>query len=333
MPRPRTGSIVRRGDKIYARITYIEDGVRKQVWRRAENVTEAKRINRHLIQDLEDRGPSSIDGERMTFKQLAEYYEEHYIVEPQYIDGQKVAGLRGHKKYLPILKPLREYFGDQRIREITSGQIEKFKIVRIKTPTRLNGRRRSIASVDKELAMLCRICEIAVSEGWLLKNPCIAVRPLAQRSKETKRQQILTPEDQKRLLALLDREAQHSTDSIKQQNRDRWLLEAVIAIAERWKVVRDYDLPREKKLDRITQLDLASSFSIVSQSDKTERMQVANRLKECGVRKMFPGARSWFDRLVEFVVDEIERGQTPEEIVSGLKARLALTPIYRVKHA
>jgi hypothetical protein len=78
MGRERNGSIRTTNDgTIYARVTYVDTGgKRREINRKAENRTEARRIIKRILFELENIGEKSIGGERMTFRQLADKYSE-----------------------------------------------------------------------------------------------------------------------------------------------------------------------------------------------------------------------------------------------------------------
>lgn len=112
---------------------------------------------------------------------------------------------------------------------------------------------------------------------------------------------------------------------VKSRNRERWLREAVNNITVMWERMRNSTfLSYQDKLDRITQVALASEIGIGKDKDPDSVIEVLrNRLIECGVRDMFFGSGSWYDSFVQTVVEEIERGLTSEQIVLNLKSRLA----------
>ena len=82
MAKERRGSIRTRKDgSIWARVTYVgNDGKRHELQRRAENRTQARFIIKGLLAELEERGDRGLDGQRMTFKELAAYYKEHKLL-------------------------------------------------------------------------------------------------------------------------------------------------------------------------------------------------------------------------------------------------------------
>lgn len=106
----------------------------------------------------------------MTFNQLADYYENKYLTEPQYVNGRKVSGLRSAYDYQLRLDVSIEHFGKRKLKTIKYSDIEAFRVLRLNTPTR-HDKQRSIATVNLELSVLRRILNIAVRNDWIAKNP------------------------------------------------------------------------------------------------------------------------------------------------------------------
>lgn len=225
MPRSRTGAAItrwktRNGKRVkqwFACITYFEND--KRVYRygkpKDNTKTAARELAKQMLADMDDRGPKALDTANMTFSELADYYRETYLIDPEYVDGKKVAGYRGKYVMEINLKILSGYFGKRRIKEITHADIKKFKAVRLKTPavfgknTRGDGetghevkRQRSIATVHKELSLLRRVLNVAVSNGWLVKNPFDKGDSLINPGDEKPRERILTKDEEEKLLAV-----------------------------------------------------------------------------------------------------------------------------------
>jgi integrase len=224
MPRHKTGAAIQKwrvknGKRVrewHACLSYWKDGKRVQDTRKPRDNTKtaARNLAKEMLKELEEQGPKSLDAANMTFAQMAQFYEETYLTDPEYVDGRKVAGYRGKYVFGIILKIHKNYFGHQRIKEITHGDLKKFKAVRLKTPavfgkntrgTDKSGnviqRQRSIATVHKELSLLRRIFNVAVSNGWLTKNPFDMGDSLINPGDEKSRERILTKEEEEKLLA------------------------------------------------------------------------------------------------------------------------------------
>src|SRR5215471_2074314 len=124
MARQRTGSAVARkikkGNRTqtiwYARVTYIDNGKRKQQCQKALNKSDAKDRAKQMLRDLDDHGEETLNAARMTFAQLADYYKKKYLKEAQYIDGRKIEGLRSLDSVISRWTTIKDYFAKKRLR-------------------------------------------------------------------------------------------------------------------------------------------------------------------------------------------------------------------------
>jgi len=208
MARERKGSIVERGDKVYARIQFVDAGGRKRdIWRRAENRTAARAKIRRMLRELETTGVRAVDADRLTYAELAGIYQEKRLIPAKYIGGRKVSGLRSVKPARVALRATVEYFGSQVIKSITHSDVERYKILRLETPT-LRGQR-AIASVNRELESMRAVMRFAVREGWLAKSPFEMGAPLISKADETQRERILTHDEEELLLAVCCEKRSH----------------------------------------------------------------------------------------------------------------------------
>jgi integrase len=137
----------------------------------------------------------------MTFRQLAETYEEHKLIPAEYVGERKVAGLRSLNAPQIFLATLTNHFGSRPIKAITYADIEKFKRTRLKTQT-VKGKARSITSVNRELEMLRAVLNYAKREGWILRNPFESGAPLISKADEVHRERLLDRREEERLLAV-----------------------------------------------------------------------------------------------------------------------------------
>lgn len=94
-----------------------------------------------------------------------------------------------------------EHFGDKRLDSIEHSDIEDFKLKRLQTPTKHSGQR-SVASVHRELEVLRRVLNFAVTNRKLASNPFNAgiSTPIIQRKVETRRERIPTFSEEMALL-------------------------------------------------------------------------------------------------------------------------------------
>jgi integrase len=139
----------------------------------------------------------------MTFDDLATYFERHYVFPAEYVEGRKVAGVRSVATARSQLKALRGFFGRCRLRSITYEDVRGFRTARLKEPTR-SEKQRTIASVNRELSMLRRILRLAETQGWIPKSPFSCGDPLISLADESRRERILTRDEEARLLQACD---------------------------------------------------------------------------------------------------------------------------------
>lgn len=203
----RAGSVISRGKgrnkTWWARLVYTDEetGKRRDRQRRAESFAHAKELAEALVKDYDQSAGRSFDAERMTFQDLADYCEKHYYKAAEYHDERKVAGVRGLATAKGQIKALRAHFGKKRLRRITYADLRNFRAARLQTKSDRTDKNLSIATVNRELSTLRRMFNVAVTEGWLIRNPFNSGPPLISTADERRRERILTPDEEKSLLA------------------------------------------------------------------------------------------------------------------------------------
>jgi integrase len=222
MPKDVTGSVTFRQGHLRARLRFTdENGKRREISRIVRTQEEGQKVLRKIIRQLEEGGARQLEAERMPFSELANRYEALYIQPPTYIGEVKVSGMRSWENQLRVLKVLREYFADRKIRTITVGDIKAFADHRLKAPKIVNlkakpatktqparpaerkaiGGQRSLAAVNRELELLRAMLSFAERENWIVKSPFQRGARLIRKSEEVSRERILTEDEQARLLA------------------------------------------------------------------------------------------------------------------------------------
>lgn len=201
----------------YARVGYTdEQGKRHDKVRAAESRTHARELIRDILRELEEDGGRTLDASRMTFADLAKYFEDHYLKPAEYVDGRKIEGMRSLEPARAAVNALKLHFGKRRLQTIRYSDIRSYRASRLKAPTRGDVARhqrelkdnpkaelavtRSIATVNRELSKLRRMFNIAQREGWIKQNPFAAGESLISLADERKRERILTNEEERRLL-------------------------------------------------------------------------------------------------------------------------------------
>lgn len=200
MARERRGYTEVRNGKMYARLQYTDErGNKRTVWQKVKTKAEGREFLNKVIYEADQHGDTVLDGARMTFEDLANYYEKTYAIDPKYVGNAKIAGLKSKRNAILYLRSLRAYFGKQKIRAIIQRDIEEYRLIRFDTPRERDGKPRSIAGVHRELALLRRMLNVAIQQGWLTKSPFGS--GLISAAFEEERTRILTREEEKRLLA------------------------------------------------------------------------------------------------------------------------------------
>lgn len=200
----RNGYIYEEKGKWIARVTVKDhNGKRRNLKRTVESKSKANEALRQLLNQIETEGMKGIDAAKMTFNDLANYYITHYVVEPLYMNDRKIAGLRDWKRRKNMVKMFCSYFGNYKIREITYDNLLFFRAKRFKT-LKSNNEERSITTVNRELACLRRIFNIALRQDWIIKNPFNRGESLIDVSAERQRERILTLDEEQRLLSACD---------------------------------------------------------------------------------------------------------------------------------
>lgn len=176
-----------------------ENGKRRNVKRRAKSKTEAETKLKTLLRQIDDEGSRVVDFNLLTFNHLADFYEKRYLHKAVYVNGQKVSGLRDVARPKELLKHFRAFFGKKKLREITYGDLLTYRDARFKVQTQYK-RQRTLGSWNREAAVLRRILNVGCQQGWILKNPFHCGDPLIIVSAERRREKILTPAEEMRLL-------------------------------------------------------------------------------------------------------------------------------------
>src|SRR5262249_25855209 len=141
MPRLATGSVLQLADGTWwGRITFKDEtGKRRERRKRAINKTDAKDKRDDLLLELKKHGVVAAGNDRVTFEELADYFDKQYLIPAEYKDNVKIAGVRDTRNYKSMLKTLREHFGTKRLRHLTYGDLREFKLSRLRTKSQRVG--------------------------------------------------------------------------------------------------------------------------------------------------------------------------------------------------
>lgn len=192
------------GDLVwYARIIrYDGNGKKKQYVAKADNKSHARRLRDELQDKYSKRGEKAIEGDKLTFRKLADSYKKKKLIPAEYHGNngaeRKVAGLRSVKPVLHYVQVLTAFFGSYLLRNISHSDIEDFKARRLKTESKRG--ERSIADVNRTLSLMRTMMRHAVQNGWIMQSPFDLGAPLISMSDEVKRERTLSFDEESRLL-------------------------------------------------------------------------------------------------------------------------------------
>lgn len=99
----------------WARHTYTDhDKQRRYVKRRAKVNTEdgAKTVLQEILTGFQSKPAKVI----FTLSELCNYYAEDYCVVTEFVEGQKINGMKDDKKIRSFLKLYKQHFGKIRLR-------------------------------------------------------------------------------------------------------------------------------------------------------------------------------------------------------------------------
>lgn len=187
---------------LYARLQYQdESGKWKEKLKPITDKRTANRIVEEMRRELELHGQETLNSDKLTFRELAEKYEEIKLVPASYQDGVKVSGKRSIAPVKSALNALLPFFERKLIRNIKTSDIEGYKQSRLKTVT-MRGSTMKVATINRELSLLRTMLNFALQNEWIIKNPFILSKGVISMSAEVERDRILSFDEEKRLLAV-----------------------------------------------------------------------------------------------------------------------------------
>jgi integrase len=209
----RTGSVKKHRGRWTARITWLDPvtGERREIRRVAKPNTKVRacELRDELLDEQNETGWQGLDRETATFADLARYFVETYATIPEYRDGRKIAGMRSWHSAKGHAETLAEIFGRRLLRSISFEDLRRCRLDLVRSTT-VRGTPRSVANVNRIMSVARRMFNIALREGWILRNPFAGVRAsgvadsLIPVADETHRERVLTRTEETRLLAACD---------------------------------------------------------------------------------------------------------------------------------
>ncbi len=179
--------------KLYARIQIRQpDGKLKTYLKPAKNATHADQLAAEMFDDYAVRKTGFIDGEVMTFDDLAKWYIETKVQPPVYSDtGIKVSGMRTHRNVRLRIERLQKFLGKMLIKHINEDVLAACKDwLKKESPNA------KPASINRYLEDLRAMLRAAVRRRWLRENPFDFGDRMIDTALEARREVILTGEQE-----------------------------------------------------------------------------------------------------------------------------------------
>jgi hypothetical protein len=195
----------RRADGTYwARIRYTdESGKTRDTITRAESAADANAKSNELVKKYEaEHGISRESPTPITFDKFADLFIPH-------IERQ-----RSYKSALVFLRTLRNHFGSKRLTSITYSDVQAYAKKRRKTVSLRTGKKLKQASINREIALLSSMFKEAIEQGFVVKNPIKDGARIIKPEEETRRDRVLSKEEEARLLAVCTGRRAHLRSAI-----------------------------------------------------------------------------------------------------------------------
>jgi integrase len=211
-----------------------ENGKVRDFQRRAESQAHAGELRKELEKLYNKDGGKSLLNQAKTFAELADHYQKQYLKPAEYHEetGRKISGLRSHRTPLMQLRYAREFFGKKKLQSINYEDLLAYRQMRLEKPIEkevwtktettaknIKGkikrkktvvtRPRAIASVNRELALLRKMFNVAERMRWIDRSPFKDGDSLISIADEKKRDRVLTQAEEQRLLAACTGKREH----------------------------------------------------------------------------------------------------------------------------
>lgn len=178
---------------LYARVFIKnDDGTLKPIYRRADNITHAEQIGEELKREFENRGQAFIDGRKMTFGELAEWYKKEFVIPPVYVGGVKIEGMRTWENEQNKIDRIVKAIGKKLlISEIDDSTFRSFRKKRIKEGV-------SITTINRDFESVRAMMRKAWKKKWVKELPDF--QDFIQKGLECRRTVTVTAEQEKLIL-------------------------------------------------------------------------------------------------------------------------------------
>ena len=177
----------------YGRIQVKQDNgkYKTEYTDRAINATHAEQLALELKEKYAKSGQAFFDGRKMTLFDLAEWYKPKYAIPALYVDGKKVAGMRGWKAERSKIDRICSTLGHHLIVELDEDILRDYKLSELK-------KGKKISSVNRDLESIRAMIRKAVKKKWRTEN--LDFDELIDKSLENRRTVTITLDEEQRIL-------------------------------------------------------------------------------------------------------------------------------------
>lgn len=162
-----------------------------------------------LEAELKKTHGQSATGDKMTFRDLANYAKTTFYRPAEIREGRKVAGIKSYKQTYSAIDSLIGFFGNRKLASLTRNDLTAYKSWRLKqgdrrgTKGQLNPAERNpvkLSTVNRDLATFKHLIKFAYAEGWISRDITLGSTAI-DNDAETARSRTLTDNEEMRLLA------------------------------------------------------------------------------------------------------------------------------------
>jgi integrase len=186
-------SFVERKGSTFARATYLQNGKRREVWRKVEG--KRRDAQNAVINEIESI-LSNTDSTPRTFHELAEYVIKTKAIPANFVNDEKVKGIKTYKQMRSVIGDLDTFYDDTPLTKMTRDAVQRYRVHIIEKPAR--GKQRSNASVFQHLRILRSVLNVAEQERWMDRAP--SFKGLISSAAEARREDIPSRETFDRIL-------------------------------------------------------------------------------------------------------------------------------------
>ncbi|MBK7513811.1 MAG: hypothetical protein IPI76_16360 [Chloracidobacterium sp.] len=157
------------------------------------NLTHVQQLAEEILAQYKQRGQAYIDGHGITLERLADWYKTEYVIQPVYLDGVKIEGMRTWKsERLKIDRIVKIIGGSSLIHELDESSFRNFRKVRI-------GQGVTITTINRDFESIRAMMRKAKKKKWLNEVPDFD--GFIQKGLENRRTVTVTEEQEKCILA------------------------------------------------------------------------------------------------------------------------------------